>query len=140
MYIYGMFNTKVFSERVLLSRRDLDMGQEELSIGANISQAYISKIERGRTDNIGVETVFALAAALGVSPAYLMCLTDNPLAGVDEEEESTESPTIREASAPYITDPATKELLDLIQPLDAEQRRRFVDGAKLLLGVPRIIE
>ena len=79
-----------------------------------------------------------IAEALGVSPAYLLGLTDDPLKGVDDEED--EPLTLRERSTPYITDPTMTELLALLQELNPEQRRRFVDAAKLLLGVPRIIE
>jgi transcriptional regulator with XRE-family HTH domain len=44
-----------------------------------VSQAYISGIERDKITNPTLEVVEGLAAALGVSPAYLLGLSDNPL-------------------------------------------------------------
>lgn len=133
-----MFNVKDMGNRILLSRRDLSLNQDHIATLSGVSRTYISQLERGIPDNVSVDIVFALAQALGVSPAYLLGLTDDPLKGVDDDED--EPLNLRESSPPYITDPATKELLDLLHELDPEQRRRFIDGAKLLLGVPRIIE
>lgn len=130
-----MFDMKTLRERLLLSRRDLDINQDIVAERSGISGAYISKIERGRADNVGVKTIFALAQALGVSPAYLLGLTDNPLAGVDDEEDEQ----LQEAQTTYTTDPTLTELLTLYHTMSDDQRRRFIDAAKLLMGIPRII-
>jgi len=74
----SMFDTKLLGERLLLNRRDLKMDQMELSSRSGVSNTYISDIERGRARKIGVDVIFALAEALGVSPIYLMGMTDNP--------------------------------------------------------------
>lgn len=74
----SMFDTKLLGERLLLNRRDLKMDQLELASRSGVSNTYISDIERGRARKIGVDVVFALAEALGVSPIYLMGITDNP--------------------------------------------------------------
>ena len=44
--------------------------------------------------NIGKNTVIALAQALGVAPAYLFGLTENPLEGIEDDEavRATEAP------------------------------------------------
>lgn len=73
-----MFEMKVLSQRLLLSRYDLKMDQLELAAKSGVSNSYISDIERGRARKIGVDVIFALAEALDVSPAYLMGMTDNP--------------------------------------------------------------
>lgn len=124
--------------KVLLSRKDLGLTQKELAERAGVSRSHVASIETGQVTNIGLDVGHSLAEALGVSPAYLLGLTDDPLKGVDDDED--EPLNLRESSPPYITDPTTKELLDLLHELEPEQRRRFIDGAKLLLGVPRIIE
>jgi len=74
----SMFDTKLLGERLLINRRDLKMDQLELAAKSGVSNSYISDIERGRARKIGVDVVFALAEALGVSPIYLMGMTDNP--------------------------------------------------------------
>lgn len=71
-------NAKTLGQRVLTSRRDLHLDQEELSQKSGVSRSRISEIERGKAPNIGVEAVFSLASALGVSPIYLLGMTDNP--------------------------------------------------------------
>lgn len=75
-----MLNSKKFGQRVLLSRRDLDWKQEELASRSNVSRSRISEIERGDATNIGVDAVYGLADALGVSVSYLLGETDAPLA------------------------------------------------------------
>lgn len=71
-------NAKTMGQRVLTSRRDLHLDQEELAKQSGVSRSRISEIERGKAPNIGIEAVFSLARALGVSPIYLLGLTDNP--------------------------------------------------------------
>ena len=74
-----MFKAKELADRLLLSRRDLHWDQEELSRRSGVSRGYISEIERLRKTNIGVEVVFALAEALGVTVPYLLGISDDPL-------------------------------------------------------------
>lgn len=74
-----MFNAKLLAQRILLSRRDLQWDQEELSRRSGVSRGYISEIERLRKTNIGVEVVFALANALGVTVPYLLGISDDAL-------------------------------------------------------------
>lgn len=83
--------SKTIAFRVLLSRRDLNWDQEKLAEASGISRGYISKLERGYTTNPGVEIIFALAKALGISVEYLLGLTDDPLARIKDEEESIHS-------------------------------------------------
>jgi transcriptional regulator with XRE-family HTH domain len=74
-----MYSAKTFADRLLLARRDMRWDQGELSHRSGVSRGYISEIERGVKKNVGVEVVFLLAEALGVSAAYLLGLTDDPL-------------------------------------------------------------
>lgn len=94
----------VLADRLLLSRRDIDITQEDLADQAgNVSAAYISSLERGKVTNPSVAVVEALAAALGVDPAYLLGWSDAPL-GADD--------------TPQPLDPRLSELLDLFSDLD----------------------
>ena len=74
-----MFDIKVLATRLLLSRRDLGLDQLELAARSGISNSYISDLERGRARNVGVDVVFSLAEALGISTSYLLGITDDPL-------------------------------------------------------------
>jgi transcriptional regulator with XRE-family HTH domain len=74
-----MYNARMLAQRLLLSRRDLDWDQKDLSAKSGISQTYISQIERGRKINIGIDVVFSLAEALGVTVPYLLGISDDPL-------------------------------------------------------------
>jgi transcriptional regulator with XRE-family HTH domain len=73
-----MYDTREIGYRILRSRRDLDIDQAELSQRAGVSRPYISQLEHGKKTNVSVDVIEALAAALGVSPAYLLGYTDNP--------------------------------------------------------------
>jgi transcriptional regulator with XRE-family HTH domain len=46
---------------------------------SGVSRTYISEIERGRITNVGIEAIFSLAGALGVTVSYLLGLTDDAL-------------------------------------------------------------
>ena len=100
----------VLADRLLLSRRDVDITQEDLAEQAgNVSAAYISSLERGKVTNPSVEVISALAAALGVSPAYLLGWTDAPLPG---------DLAIAEGAAVYTVNPAIQAMIDLYEDLD----------------------
>ncbi len=129
--IFHMSN--ILGNRVLLARRDLQMKQSELARRVGVSRPFISDIERGKTTNVGVETVIALAGALGVRPEYLLGFSD---VVVEEEEELS----LGEARPPYNLDPTTQELFSLIEGMDTGQRRQMVDVARIIFRPPRIIE
>ncbi len=111
---------KVLADRILLSRRDLDITQEDLAARAgNVSPAYVSSLERGKVTNPTVQVIAALAAALGVSPAYLLGWSDIPLPG--------EVNAIGEERVPYTVDPRIQELIDLYEDLDAPTQQIALD-------------
>lgn len=100
----------LFAQRLLLARRDLDLTQTALAIQAQISPQYISDLERGKTDNPSVRDLERIAAALGVSPSYLLGWSDIPL--------PEEAAAIGEARVPYTVNPRIQELIDLYEDLD----------------------
>lgn len=104
MTMPGTFATRLWS-----ARQDLHWNHLELASRSGVSRQYIGDLERGRITNPGVEIVEAIAAALGVQPAYLLGWTDVPLA---------EETTIGEGSVPYTVNPNVRALLDLYEDLD----------------------
>lgn len=74
-----MYNAKTFGQRVLLARRDLGWEQEKLSEATSVSRSRISEIERGKATNVGIEAIFSLANALGVTVPYLLGISDDVL-------------------------------------------------------------
>lgn len=93
------------AQRVLLSRRDLGISQAELAKAAGVSRTYIKDIEVGRVTNVGLDAIVGIAGALGVSLAYLMGMTEDPLSETPDlvmaetsaryVVEEVESPTVR---------------------------------------------
>jgi transcriptional regulator with XRE-family HTH domain len=72
-----------FLEKVGLSiqriRRSKSLSQEKVAHDAEIDQAYLSRIEAGRSD-IGLQMLMKIARALDVQPAdILQGLTTDPI-------------------------------------------------------------
>lgn len=144
-----MFKAKVLADRLLLSRRDLHWDQEELSRRSGVSRGYISEIERLRKTNIGVEVVFALAEALGITVPYLLGISDDPLgeSGVVVPEQDTDYVTV------YLNDPEerrqARKIIGDIFALSPKSRRIAIDMIQSMRQieeeenaplVPRIVE
>lgn len=127
---------KFLPHRLLLSRRDLHLNQDELAKLSGVSRGHISNIERGHVSNVGIEAIVALAKALNVSVLYLLGLSDYALAGIRDDEEEDLPPPRR--SAP---DPLAEELLTVYQQLPNDKRSILLNMAKVLRAAdePRII-
>ena len=61
-----------FGKRVRELRKAQGWTQEELANRAGLDRTYIGRCETGR-QNATLKTIYALAAALGVEPATLVC-------------------------------------------------------------------
>jgi len=59
-----------FGDAVRTARMAAGLSQEELAMRLDADQAYVSRIEAGRM-NVTLETVAAIAEALGVPPRTL---------------------------------------------------------------------
>ncbi|MFZ2421997.1 MAG: helix-turn-helix transcriptional regulator [Anaerolineae bacterium] len=103
------------SSRLLLSRRELDLNQDELARRVGVDRSYISQIERGVVTNVGVEVLMKVADALKISLAYLLGLTDAPLGNANDG-----SPI--EASADRL----------IFEVRDAEMRRAIIELIAIL--------
>jgi len=131
-YNLAMDKSLTLAQRLLLSRRDLCWGQDALADASGISRTYISDIERGKITNVGIEVVFSLAKALGVSVPYLLGIDEYPLSGIqDEESEETKPPTSTVGS----------ELLNIYQQLTPQQQSTLLSIAKVLKAAdePKIV-
>lgn len=89
------------------------------------SSSPISAIESDKDYNASVKQVFDIAEALGVSPAYLLGFTDDPLAAMDDL-----SAALRESPASYSV------LMEELQGLTAAQLRLARRVISLFLALP----
>ena len=73
---------EIFSlgERLMIYRRRAGFTQTELAETANISVATLSKYENDTADNLNIETISALAAALDLSVNKLIVGVEDPKA------------------------------------------------------------
>lgn len=108
------------------AREAIDLSQGQVAEYGKTSQSYLSAIEGDKRWPSTWELLKRLASKYNVSADYLLGLIDEP--------------TSRESSTHHIDDPATKELLDLIQVMNASQRTQLAGIARVLVGAPRIIE
>ena len=126
-------------QRILLSRRDLDLNQEDLADRAGVSRPYISNIERGYLTNPTIDAVQAIAGALGVRPEYLLGWTEDPL-GEDQPASLAEGRVVYQVASP-VEYRQVQELLDLWQDLTPEDQRMILEMVQHLrrVGNARII-
>lgn len=74
------FNAALFGERLKGMRAFHRISLQKLADKAGMSKAHVWELESGYSRNPSVTSVWALAAALDVSPAYLLGLTPEPIA------------------------------------------------------------
>lgn len=66
---------KVLSDNLKKLRTSAGISQEELADRAGLHRTYVSSVERAQR-NITLENIFALAKALGTTPAKLVYLPE----------------------------------------------------------------
>lgn len=125
--------------RLLVSRRDLRMNQDEVADRAGISRAYVSDLERGKVDNPTLDVITALAQVLQVRPEYLLGWSDDAL-GEDRPQNVAEGRLVWEVNGPAEYR-RIQELLDLYNQLAPEDQRILLEIAERLrrAGDVRII-
>jgi transcriptional regulator with XRE-family HTH domain len=140
-----MFDSRKFGNRVLLSRRDLKWDQEELARVSGVSRSRISEIERGRGTNVGIDAIFALAQALGVTAGYLLALTDDPLGEPSDRVANDDSLVIEvETTEQRIL---LQQVIDVFTSLPSQQQRFAINMLRMMRqaeeeenATPRIVE
>lgn len=113
-----MREMNAFAQRLLLTRRDVEMNQDELALKAGVSQSTISRIERGVVEDIPITIIEALAKALGVRPEYLAGWSEDIL-GEDRPANVAEGRLVFEAADPDERK-RLEEALDLMHDLTPE--------------------
>lgn len=61
---------RAFGRRVRALRLAAGLSQEQLAEHAGLHRTYVSSLERGQR-NVGLDNIWKLASALGVTPAVL---------------------------------------------------------------------
>jgi transcriptional regulator with XRE-family HTH domain len=65
------------AQRLRVARAYTGLSQRELAKAAGLNNVQLSKLERGITKEIQGSTLRRLCEALGVSPQYLLGMTDD---------------------------------------------------------------
>lgn len=74
----NVLDLKALGQRILLARRDLGITQEQLAESVAIDRSYVTNIERGRSQNIGISVLYRLAEALGIEIPYMLGIETLP--------------------------------------------------------------
>lgn len=145
-----MFSAKALAQRLLLSRRDLEWDQQDLADKSEISRTYISQIERGKKTNVGIEVIFSLAEALGVTVPYLLGISDDPLGeGADRVQKEMSGDVLTVDVESQEQRKLMQEAVDALAALPPREQRRAVSLLRMMRQVeeeeqasanPRIIE
>ena len=80
-----MTNEKAFGEVLRDIRQEHSLSQEELGFESGYHRTYISLLERGRKSP-SLNTIFQLAAALGVSPSEILRRTEARVSRVSRRD------------------------------------------------------
>jgi len=128
------------STRLLLSRRDLKINQDDLARTAGVSRAYISDLERGKVENPTADVIVALATALQVRPEYLMGWSDDAL-GESRPASISEGRVVYQVGSPAEYR-LVQEMLELFTELAPENQRILLQLADQLrrANYARVVE
>lgn len=66
-----------FQKRIADTREARRMSLQEVADASGFTKSHVWELEQGRSRNPTVRAVWSLAAALGVTPAWLLGLDDN---------------------------------------------------------------
>jgi transcriptional regulator with XRE-family HTH domain len=128
-----MFDIKVLATRLLLSRRDLGLDQLELAARSGVSNSYISDLERGRARNVGVDVVFSLADALGISTAYLLGISDDALGeGADRVQKEMSGDVLTVDVESQEQRKLLQEAVDALAALPPREQRTALDILRIM--------
>lgn len=119
--------TNSLGKKIVALRKERGFTQRRLADLADLSNDYISKIEKGKNTNVGVETLQRIADALMVTPLELQYPGDLSDAALAPEQNFILS---RYALKP---DVATRDLLRMWAKLDRADRKVILNVAKQLL-------
>lgn len=127
-------------ERIRISRKDVGLTQQKLADLAGCSRGYVGNLEKGITANVGSDILVPMAKALGISEKYLLGTTDDPLDGIEDEDDDEDVKGTNDkqkgkktgASTYTVTNPEVELLITIYQLLGAEKRKILLNMAKVL--------
>lgn len=122
-----MFDARQLGNRVLLGRRQLGLDQHELARVSGVSRSRISEIERGKGSNVGIDAIYGLAQALGVTVPYLLGLTENELGeDIDRVQRELDDETLTIDVESKEQRRLLQEAIDALSALSPREQRRAV--------------
>jgi len=137
-------------ERLKYLRVSKGLTQDEVAIAIGTIKQTIYKYEHGIVSNIPLERIFALASVLGTTPAYLLCLTDDPdldaegLRIADKLKQGWHTRTIPDIVLKDAVDDAESELLDAVHRIcgmnDMTISEDYLDGSLFEKWNPKKID
>ena len=102
-------------EIIVKRRKELGLTLEEVGLRVGVSRATVQRWEKGILQNPGRDKIAKLAAALQISPEYLLGWTDDP--GLKMEQD------LASATA-GLTPEETASVLNYIAFLKAQRRKK----------------
>lgn len=102
-------------EVIRTRRKSLGLTLEDVAIRVGVSRATVQRWETGVLQNPGRDKIAALAAALQVSPGYLLGWTDDP--GLQMEQDLA-------TAVADLTPEETTSVLNYIAFLKAQRRKK----------------
>lgn len=103
-------------DRIRERRLALGMTQEELADRLGLQKSAIAKYENGRVENIKRSVIQKMASVLECTPAYLLCLDDEPT----QEDHYYINDDAREYAEFLFHNPEYKVLFDASRTVPAE--------------------
>lgn len=103
-------------DRIRERRIALGMTQEELADRLGLQKSAIAKYENGRVENIKRSVIQKMASVLQCSPAYLLCMDDEPA----EDEPYYLNDETRKLAQFLFDNPGHRVLLDASRNLRPE--------------------
>jgi transcriptional regulator with XRE-family HTH domain len=102
-------------EIIVIRRKELGLTLEDVANRVGVSRTTVQRWEKGVLQNPGRDKIATLAAALQVSPEYLLGWTDDP--GLKMEQDLA-------AAAAGLTPEETASVLNYIAFLKAQRRKK----------------
>lgn len=96
-------------------RKELELTLEDVAVRVGVNRSTVQRWETGGIANLGQDKIASLAAALQVTPEYLLGWTDDPSLRLAEELST---------AVADLTEDETKSVLNYIAFLKAQRRQK----------------
>lgn len=116
------FDLAKLAKRVQFIRVEHGWNQKELADLIGVTQTSISYLENQKFINPPIHLLYSIAEVAGVTPAYMLLLTDDPSGGVP-------------LAGPLIEDPRELRLLIIYRQLAERHKRLLSEMAESVLAM-----